>query len=171
MAMNLSNQINGVFKKLITDAENLDGLRFESSGQVIGPNFSIEILSPPDTGPIMGLLEEAHERGVAAVAEGLKDHLKAQIIAVGAVETGALMNSGSVAFHSDSINIDYSISPYAALIHYGGYIAPYGNVNIEKVYIPGRPWLEASLGISPGPLGAFNWKEAYTVGAGSSLKL
>ncbi len=171
MAMNLSNQINGVFEELITNVESLDGLTFESSEQVVGPNFSIEILGSPDTDPIMGLLEKAHERGVASVAKGLEDHLKAQIIAVGAVDTGALMNSGSVAFHSNFINIDYSTSPYAALVHYGGYIAPYGNVNIKKVYIPGRPWLEASLGISPGPLGAFDWKEAYAAGAGSSLKL
>ena len=42
------------------------------------------------------------------------------------------------------IIVSYS-EPYAALIHYGGYILPYGNPNADKVYIPPRPWVESTL--------------------------
>jgi hypothetical protein len=44
-------------------------------------------------------------------------------------------------------------TPYAAIIHYGGYVQPYGNPNAATVYIPGRPWIEAAInggnGMSP----------------------
>lgn len=42
------------------------------------------------------------------------------------------------------ISIQYS-APYAALVHYGGAVQPYGNRNAATVLIPGRPWIEAVL--------------------------
>lgn len=41
-------------------------------------------------------------------------------------------------------NIQYS-APYATLVHYGGYITPYGDVSRSPVYVPGRPWVEGVL--------------------------
>jgi len=170
MAISVSSQLNSIFQELIEKAESLDDLNFEVSEPVSGPKLELKMLESPKINSIVEGLEKAHEEGVVAVAEGLQNHLRAQIIAVGAVKTGELMNSDSVTIQSDSISVEYS-SPYAAFVHYGGYIVPYGNVNISKVYIPGRPWIAASLGIGPGPLGAFDWKKAYTVQSGSSFSL
>ena len=37
------------------------------------------------------------------------------------------------------------LAPYASLVHYGGYVQPYGNKNANTVLIPARPWVEAVL--------------------------
>jgi hypothetical protein len=58
-------------------------------------------------------------------------------------ETGKLLESGTVSFDKEGIKISYS-APYAALVHYGGYINPYGNSN-SKVYLPPRPWVDSVL--------------------------
>ena len=41
-------------------------------------------------------------------------------------------------------NIIYN-TPYAALVHYGGAIQPYGNPKAATVTVPGRPWITATL--------------------------
>lgn len=56
------------------------------------------------------------------------------------IDSGKLLNSQSLVYSGSSIQIRYS-APYAALIHYGGYIVPYGNVLARPVYIPPRPWV------------------------------
>lgn len=66
-------------------------------------------------------------------------------------ETGELMSSGSVVVSKNGVTIAYD-APYAALVHYGGYINPYGRENV-KVYLPPRPWVDAVLngigGVAP----------------------
>lgn len=58
--------------------------------------------------------------------------------------SGNLLESGSISASTNGISISYDV-PYAALIHYGGYITPYGNSRATKVYIPPRPWIQAVL--------------------------
>mgnify|MGYP006883082862 CR=1 FL=1 len=42
-------------------------------------------------------------------------------------------------------------APYAALVHEGGYVLPYGDVRKQPLYFPGRPWISAVLsGDKPG---------------------
>ena len=42
-------------------------------------------------------------------------------------------------------------APYAALVHEGGYVLPYGDVRRRPLYLPGRPWISAVLnGNKPG---------------------
>lgn len=62
----------------------------------------------------------------------------------GVYETGALMNSLEISTTAKQIQVNYT-EPYAALQHYGGYILPYGNTNLSKVYIPGRPWVTTAF--------------------------
>lgn len=71
------------------------------------------------------------------------------------VDTGQLRDSGSVTADDRGISITYS-APYANLIHYGGYILPYGNKSNEKVYIPGRPWVR-SVVAGGGPVQQFDF--------------
>ena len=79
----------------------------------------------------------------------LKDAIKAKIWETidgtdDIFDTGKLLDSQEVTISGSEIIVSYS-EPYAALIHYGGYILPYGNPNADKVYIPPRPWVESTL--------------------------
>lgn len=77
------------------------------------------------------------------------------------MDTGKLMESGSVSITSNGLTIAYN-EPYAALVHYGGYITPYGNSS-TRVYLPPRPWIEAVLS-GGGPVPAFDFKKYYKAG-------
>jgi phage gpG-like protein len=37
-------------------------------------------------------------------------------------------------------------SPYAGIVHFGGYITPYGDRSKRPVFIPGRPWIGVAIG-------------------------
>lgn len=113
----------------------------------------------PQTQILQGF-ERAINRASARVAADLKIALENAIrspiwqTANGTAdiyETGELMASGSVTVSKNGVTIAYD-APYAALVHYGGYINPYGRAN-TKVYLPPRPWVDAVLngtsGIQP----------------------
>lgn len=74
-------------------------------------------------------------------------------------DTGELLASGTVSVTDSGVTIAYS-APYAAFVHYGGYINPYGNAT-SRVYLPPRPWVESVLfggaGIQP-----FDFVSYYT---------
>ena len=64
------------------------------------------------------------------------------------VDTGKL--KGSLVLQEKNMKTKTTIaikynSPYANMVHYGGYIQPYGNKNANTVLIPARPWVEAVL--------------------------
>ena len=64
------------------------------------------------------------------------------------VDTGALKNSLNILtkFSVTKVNLEIQYSaPYAALVHYGGVIKPYGNSRAADVIIPARPWIRAVL--------------------------
>lgn len=73
-------------------------------------------------------------------------------------DTGELLSSGTVTVDSDGITISYD-APYAALVHYGGYINPYGNQS-ARVYLPPRPWVESVLN-GGGPVPQFDIASYY----------
>ena len=73
-------------------------------------------------------------------------------------DTGELMESGTVTVDGTGIKIAYS-APYAMLVHYGGYINPYG-ISSAKVYLPPRPWIEATLN-GDGPVPKFDYIRFY----------
>ena len=75
------------------------------------------------------------------------------------VDTGELRESGQVIATSTGIEVSYS-APYALLVHYGGYITPYGNTYAQKVYLPARPWLESVM-LGGGPVPRFNLEQIY----------
>lgn len=119
-------------------------------------------------------MEEAHLLAMEAVRSGVADHLDLQMMSVWGtgrdiVDSAELLTSASVFLNGDDITITYT-SPYASLVHYGGYVAPYGNTSIEKVYIPGRPWVAATLGLAPGPAGAYDYEKQYLMTFRSSVK-
>ena len=65
------------------------------------------------------------------------------------VDTGLLASGNYVraAYTTRGANITVGNNvPYAALVHFGGYIKPYGNPNASSVFLPPRPWLSATIG-------------------------
>lgn len=74
-------------------------------------------------------------------------------------DTGELLQSGTVTISDEGIRIAYD-APYAALVHYGGYVTPYGNTSTAKVYLPPRPWVNAVLN-GGGPVPQFDFSKYY----------
>jgi len=64
--------------------------------------------------------------------------------------------------------IEYT-APYAALVHYGGAIQPYGNPNLPTVLLPGRPWI-TSLLAGGGPIEQYNINAIYEKAIQESFK-
>lgn len=80
------------------------------------------------------------------------------------IDTGQLRGSLSIktSFLQTKVNtkITYS-APYAALVHYGGMVQPYGNRNAASVLIPARPWVDAVLK-GEGSIPVYNYREVYS---------
>ncbi len=84
------------------------------------------------------------------------------------VDTGTLKASLSVTINGDTIDISYG-APYASFVHNGGYIHPYGNQRIDAVYLPGRPWIDATL-YGNGPVPSVNLDEIIDGAISSRLR-
>ena len=64
------------------------------------------------------------------------------------VDTGKLKNSLKITAIFNQTKVSWQIqyrTPYAAFVHYGGVIKPYGNKNARDVLIPARPWIQAIM--------------------------
>ena len=61
------------------------------------------------------------------------------------VDTGALKASLFIQSDAPDHVSGFYDSPYARLVHYGGYVTPYSNPAAQAVYVPGRPWIKAAL--------------------------
>lgn len=97
---------------------------------------------------LMIALDEAMRSNIWQTTDGKED----------IIDTGKLLESGSVTVTSNGLTIAYD-EPYAALVHYGGYIVPYGN-STTRVYLPARPWVDSVLnGI--GPIKEFDFEKYY----------
>lgn len=120
---------------------------FKSSGSIDRPKFR---LKPGEFDAKSGLeqINDLVRRTVERAAVDLESKLDAAMASSLWGELGDIIDSGDlrdslqVVVEGNSIQISYD-SPYANLVHYGGYVAPYGNKSIDKVYIPARPWVEA----------------------------
>lgn len=134
------------------------------------PGFKINLkLSGVDAADLLTDLDEATALATKIVAERLGEALDEAITAAvwawdtgptrDIVDTGKLKASRQIIVTGNRIEIQYNV-PYAGLVHYGGYILPYGNVNASKVYLPERPWLE-SVVLGGGPVPQFNYEEIY----------
>ena len=93
-------------------------------------------------------LSKGAQKGATYVQKSLRTTLYDSITRVGAVDTGKLKNSLDIRAKFSQTKVGFSIiykTPYAAFVHYGGVIQPYGNPAAASVAIPGRPWVEMAL--------------------------
>ena len=81
---------------------------------------------------------------------------------------GALKINTKFAQTKVTFEIQYN-TPYAAFVHYGGMIKPYGNKNAADVVIPARPWVQAVLEGSHGQE-KFDMRTPFDKGIGEQWK-
>lgn len=139
--------------------DKVDGRKLTISGAIGAPAFKARV-DKVDTKAAIGQIQDVHRKTLQLSASRLEVLLDSAMASGIWGELGDIIDSGdlrdslSVIIEGDDIGVSYD-SPYANLIHYGGYIAPYGNTNIDKVYIPGRPWVE-SVFFGNGPVESIN---------------
>lgn len=158
----------------LLDLINRKAKRIESISYTIeipivpAPGFYLEPPESKGESEAFSDLDARHERGVQAVANAVNVHLDSMMASNWGwidgsrdiIDTGELRDSAQIGTDGRRISVSYN-TPYANLVHYGGYIYPYGNVNIERVYLPGRPWVDATFGIADGPMGPVDWMTVY----------
>lgn len=122
-----------------------------------------------DAADLLAGLEEGIDRANQIIAQKLGEALDAALesavwgwrdgTARDIVDTGKLKASRQITVEGRNIKISYDV-PYAGLVHFGGYILPYGNQNAEKIYVPGRPWLDSVI-LGGGPVPKFDFESIY----------
>ena len=120
-------------------------------------NATIEIQMPKVAGKadtkkmqaaVRTALSKGAQKGATYIQRSLGTALDESITRVGAIDTGKLKNSLEIRPKFSQTKVGFSIiykTPYAAFVHYGGVMRPYGNPNAATVTIPGRPWIEMAL--------------------------
>ena len=99
-------------------------------------------------------ISKGAQKGATYVEKGLRAALNASIDSQWAwtngardiVDTGKLKGSLEIKTNFSQTKVGFQIAyntPYAAFVHYGGMIKPYGNKNAADVVIPARPWVQA----------------------------
>lgn len=93
-------------------------------------------------------LSKGAQKGATYVQQSLRGALDQSISNVGAIDTGRLRDSLEIRAKFSQTKVGFSIiykTPYAAFVHYGGVMRPYGNPNAATVAVPGRPWITSAL--------------------------
>lgn len=156
------------YKLKVSGVGKSQQIRSETRASIPGFEFGVK-LSGIAAADILNGIEKGIQQANEIIATKLSDALdEAMMSAVWSwnkgsrdiVDTGELMRSKNITVDGNRINISYNV-PYAGLVHYGGYIAPYGNRSIEKVYIPARPWVD-SVVLGGGPTPQFDFEKIYT---------
>ena len=111
-------------------------------------------------------LSKGAQKGATYIQKSLKTALDTSITKFEAIDTGKLKNSLEIRAKFSQTKVGFSIiykTPYAAFVHYGGVMRPYGNPNAATVTIPGRPWISTALE-------GFDLKTPFDRGIGEAWK-
>ena len=130
---------------------------FSTKLEILPPKIDMKDSTPKMKRAINAAIVEGTIKASAYVQKDLRAALDAAMDYPGwswtsgprdIVDTGKLKKSLVLAEKNlktkTTIEIKYR-SPYANMVHYGGYIQPYGNKNANSVLYPARPWVEAVL--------------------------
>lgn len=128
------NDLGAIPNKIIISGVLNTGIKAKVSSRINTDikNLSNQIERSPEelAGVLDVILREAISANIWSTRNGSQD----------IIDSGELLRSQEVIYSGSSIRIRYGV-PYAALVHYGGYIIPYGNAGARPVYIPPRPWV------------------------------
>jgi len=111
--------------KIVVDTDEVQQL----ISKIRSLNISEKLLSK-----LVGVVDEALTDAINTARWEAYDGTTVDI-----VDTGALRDSQKVQVQGNSLVITYDV-PYANLVHFGGYVIPYGNNFADRVFIPARPW-------------------------------
>lgn len=161
--MRVQQQVSAELKHLENDINSYKA-EVEIDAPFPFPRFYVTV-KEPDTAGYLKTWFVISMRGLlpgmaAALEQQLKDNMSSSSWGWtdgtrDIVDTGNLRDSQSVQVDGMGFSITND-AEYAALTHYGGYITPYGNGSAEKVYLPARPWITATLE-GGGPVPVFNY--------------
>jgi phage gpG-like protein len=138
ITLNLSGDIGFKGNIRVTDSPRLSNIISKLRSNKASSEFAVILDS---------VLREAINASIWTTRNGTDD----------IIDSGDLLRSGEVRVTNNGVSINYDV-PYASLIHYGGYIVPYGNTNAQRVFIPPRPWVSTVLNSG---FGGFNPALAY----------
>lgn len=160
-----NNGINDLIRKIEGIANDLSKLQKKTSYTAsYGINFDVRITKFPDLTGLINRVASEFKQSLAIELETALDNAMESTVWGGSqdgniVDTGNLRDSLQISVTSNGVMIDYT-AEYAALIHYGGYIVPYGNSSATRVYIEGRPWIDSVL-YGTGPIPGYNFEELF----------
>lgn len=159
------SSVDGLMKladKLADGLKKLEGTtRYTAS---YGINFDLKIAEFPKlTSDIQKVADLFKQSLAIELRTALDDAMQSNVWGgnedSNLVDTGNLRDSLQINVTSNGVTIDYT-AEYAALIHYGGYILPYGNPVATRVYLEGRPWIDSVL-YGNGPIPAYDFEELF----------
>jgi phage gpG-like protein len=163
-----NDPIQELYKRLDQAVKEVEGIKKTWTAKSL-PFGKIDIKGPSksDVAAAAEIFDEATSYAVQVVSQAIREALDTAVSssvwawntggARDIVDTGELKASLSVAINGDTVDISYN-TPYASFVHNGGYIQPYGNQRIDAVYLPGRPWIDATL-YGNGPVPSVNLDE------------
>ncbi len=120
------------------------------------PKVEVKDNSPAMKKRVSKALSKGTQKGSAYVEKNLKIALDKAMTSMWTwtegsrdiIDTGKLKNSLKLTAVFNQTKVSWQIqyrTPYAAFVHYGGVIKPYGNKNARDVLIPARPWVQAVM--------------------------
>ena len=121
---------------------------FDAKIEIQMPKVAGKTDAPKMKAAVNKALSKGAQKGGTYVSQSLRSALDASITSFQAIDTGRLKNSLEIREKFSQTKVGFSIiykTPYAAFVHYGGVIQPYGNKNAAAVTIPGRPWVQKAL--------------------------
>ncbi len=146
-------------KKILDTRVNI---KFQARGRFNFQEYELGIRDLPSD--LRKAANKATDKIIADISSALDAAMSASIWnwpsgARDIIDTGALRDSLSIKKAGNGFTITYN-QPYAAIVHYGGYIQPYGNPKATKFYFPPRPWIDSVLNGS-GPVPQFDFEGAF----------
>ena len=121
---------------------------FDAKIEIRMPKVAGKTDTPKMKAAVNKALAKGAQKGGTYVSKSLRSALDASITSYQAVDTGKLKNSLEIREKFSQTKVGFSIiykTPYAAFVHYGGVVQPYGNPAAASVAIPGRPWVTKAL--------------------------
>lgn len=142
-------------------------IRSTTTASIPGFKFDLKLSGIDAADILRGIekgIDEASQIVASKLGEALDDAMESAVWRWNGgsrdiIDTGELKASRSITVISNRIEISYNV-PYAGIVHYGGYILPYGNPNASKVYLPARPWVD-SVVLGRGPVPQFDFEAIY----------
>lgn len=144
-----SDNFASIIKQLEKIAKETGDLEREEKfgGSFRLPAVQIKVTKRTSEADIARMMNKVNDLAIQYIREALESALNDAMQSniwegEDIVDTGELMRSLQISIQDNTLTMDYT-AEYASFVHYGGYLMPYGNRSIEKVYIPGRPWVDA----------------------------